>query len=72
VGSFTLNTLPSGFSPGVQYAWEIWVYSPDGGYGISYATRLVTFSNTGFAASLSSADRQLIQRPRDVEDIPER
>ena len=71
VGSFTMNSLPPGFSPGVQYVWEIWVYSPDGGYGISYETRAVTFSNTGASATVTSQSAQL--RPAPVrEDIPKR
>jgi hypothetical protein len=47
VGSYTLSGLPARFRRGTQYAWEVWVYSPDGGYGISYDTRLVTFSSAG-------------------------
>lgn len=43
VGSYTLGSLPEGFASGVPYGWEVWVYSPDGGSGISYELRLVTF-----------------------------
>jgi hypothetical protein len=71
VGSYTLNSLPLNFSPGVQYAWEIWVYSPDGGYGISYATRLVTFSNTDMSVTGVLQPLQL-KTVRDVEDRHER
>jgi C1A family cysteine protease len=46
VGSYTLNSLPSGFSPWTEYSWEIWVYGP-GGVGISYDFRDVIFSNAG-------------------------
>jgi photosystem II stability/assembly factor-like uncharacterized protein len=47
VGSYTLNALPVGFQIGQAYAWEIWVYSPDGGYGISFLPRMVSFTNNG-------------------------
>ncbi len=47
LGSYTLNTLPAGFNVGQDYAWEIWAYSPDGGYGISYETRMISFTNRG-------------------------
>jgi hypothetical protein len=46
VGQYTLNSLPSGFSPG-DYYWEVWVYAPDGGYGISYDLYAVTITNSG-------------------------
>ena len=55
VGSYTLSGLPASFSPCVQYAWEIWVYSPDGGFGISYKTRVVFFANSGVAATPTPA-----------------
>ena len=55
VGSFRLTGLPTGFSPKLQYAWEIWAYSPDGGSGISYEARLVTFSNSGSSITAPSA-----------------
>lgn len=67
VSSFTLNGLPSGFSPGALYIWEIWVYSPDGGYGISYETRVVFFSNTG--QSITTASQSLHLEPHDLEDV---
>lgn len=51
VGTYMLNGLPPGFSPGAQYVWEIWVYSPDGGFGISYETRTIKFSNTGMSVT---------------------
>jgi uncharacterized repeat protein (TIGR01451 family) len=54
VSSYSLNSLPSGFSPGVQYGWFIAVYSPDGGYGESFYYRPVTFSNTGFGPALGA------------------
>jgi hypothetical protein len=47
VGSYTLNSLPPGFTTGYPYVWDMWVYSPDGGYGISYWAYYVTFSTTG-------------------------
>jgi hypothetical protein len=47
VSSFTLNSLPTGFTYGTPYGWNVWVYAPDGGYGISYYYRTVTFSSGG-------------------------
>ncbi|MCX7854640.1 MAG: right-handed parallel beta-helix repeat-containing protein [Anaerolineae bacterium] len=46
VGSYTLTGLPGGFSPDNWYAWEIWIYSPDGGFGISREARWVKFAGT--------------------------
>jgi hypothetical protein len=56
VGSYTLNTLPGGFAINHPYAWEIWVYSPDGGYGISYETRMISFTNQGLTDRPSAAN----------------
>jgi hypothetical protein len=71
VNGVTITGLPSGFSPGALYVWEIWVYSPDGGFGISYESRAVTFSNTGASAVVTSQSAQL--KPAPVrEDIPKR
>jgi hypothetical protein len=50
VAAYTLIGLPSGFSTGTPYVWNVWVYSPDGGYGISYYAYYVMFSTTGQAA----------------------
>jgi len=46
VSGITVNGLPSGFSYGVQYAWNVWAIGPDGGTGASYYTRYVTFSSS--------------------------
>jgi hypothetical protein len=70
VGTYPLNGLPAGFSPSVQYVWEIWVYSPDGGYGISYATYGVTFSNAGFA--MTAPQSVLPKHTRPMDDLPPR
>ncbi|MFP4394502.1 MAG: hypothetical protein ACLFTI_04480 [Anaerolineales bacterium] len=45
VGSYTLESLPAGFSTGAEYGWNVWVYGPDGGYGVSYYYRRITFSS---------------------------
>jgi hypothetical protein len=69
VGSYNLVSLPQGFTPNVQYGWEVVVYSPDGGYGISYDTSLVTFLNAGLrsptmlAPSSRNHARLLIDNP---------
>jgi len=68
VGSYTLHSLPSGFSTGDPYVWEIWVYSPDGGYGISYDSRLVRFSNTG--SSIPADTQPAPHKPMPEEGIP--
>lgn len=45
-GSYTLNTLPSGFSTHTQYGWLMLVYGSNG-YGVSYYYRAIAFNNTG-------------------------
>ena len=48
-GEYVLSSLPedsvSGepFLAGVPYVWEVWIYAPDGGYGVSLAFHEVTF-----------------------------
>ena len=49
VDNYTFNSLPAGFYTGTEYGWNVWVYSPDGGTGISYYYRRVFFSNSGLA-----------------------
>ncbi|MGC9336441.1 MAG: hypothetical protein ACP5JJ_20070 [Anaerolineae bacterium] len=44
VNGYTLTSLPSGFSTGTEYGWNLWVYGPEGGAGASYYYRTVTFS----------------------------
>jgi hypothetical protein len=41
---YALTSLPSGFATNIFYAAEVWVYSPDGGFGIS-TTSTVKFGN---------------------------
>ena len=47
VSSYTLSGLPPGFSAGVEYSWEVWLYGPDGSFGVSYEYNDVTFSGGG-------------------------
>ncbi len=47
VSDFTLNSLPSGFTFGTPYGWNVWVNASDGGSGVSYYYRTVTFSGGG-------------------------
>ncbi len=61
VGSYTLSSLPSGFSTGTEYGWNVWVYAPDGGWGISYYYRTVTFSS-GAVGTQGESDQE---RPSD-------
>ena len=51
VGSYNLTTLPAGFNYNTLYFWEIWVYSGDGGYGISYDANGVTFTSSHMNAA---------------------
>ena len=70
VGAFTLHSLPPGFVAGVYYAWNIGVYSPDGGYGISYHWyHFVKFSTTGIISEETGPTVFLRQNPP-VEDWP--
>ncbi len=48
-GSYILSKLPAGFSTGTTYIWYMWVYDTNGGYGISYWSYYVRFSNAGVA-----------------------
>jgi hypothetical protein len=74
VSGYTVTGLPAGFSSGVPYAWEIWVHNPDGGVGISYDTRFVTFTNLGFQAisGLAAVEARLLRTSQRVNDFPER
>jgi hypothetical protein len=45
VDGFDVTGLPGDFEGGAEYVWEVWVYSPDGGYGISFESRRVKFNN---------------------------
>ena len=47
VGSYLLKDLPTSMTqgPDYNYQWEVWVYSPDGGYGISYEVFWLTFED---------------------------
>jgi DNA-binding beta-propeller fold protein YncE len=52
-GSYTLHSLPPGFVPGVYYGWDVWAYSPEGGFGVSFWTREVAFGGGLSNSSLS-------------------
>lgn len=47
--NYTLYGLPSGFVPNVMYGWDVCVFSPDGGMGVSRYYQSVTFSNSGLS-----------------------
>jgi hypothetical protein len=68
VGEYVLNSLPPGFNVGDQYAWDIWVYSGDGGYGVSYQAKGVKFYNTGLDVTKASQPNQTKNLP-DLEDL---
>lgn len=42
--SYTLDSLPSGFNYDMEYGWLVIVYSPEGGYGLPYYARAITFT----------------------------
>ncbi len=65
VSSYTLNGLPAGFKVNTQYVWDMWVYSPDGGYGISYYAYYVRFSTAGFEVASTERSRESV-RPDDL------
>lgn len=45
-GIYTLTGLPPGFALWQYYGWEVWVYGDDGGYGVSFETYVITFTDT--------------------------
>ena len=53
--SYTLNSLPSGFSTYTWYVWFVWVYAPDGGVGESLDYHSVYFTNTGSTSPLQQS-----------------
>jgi len=71
-GEFTLTNLPRDsvtgepFVAGVPYVWEVWIYAPDGGYGVSLAFHEVTFEGTARQSlDLTPAElQQLVERWR--------
>ena len=65
VSSYALRDLPSGFEYGVDYAWDIWVYSPEGGTGVSYWAYIVSFSDT----NLGEATGVLKRMPHTIVDL---
>lgn len=65
VGSYILGGLPPGFRTGTAYVWNIWVYSPDGGYGISYYAYYVMFSTTAGQATAEGLRRSI-----ETKDLP--
>jgi len=68
VGSYTLTNRPPGFNIGVWYSWEIWIYSPDGGYGISFESRAVSFTS----GSLSALPAEQITPAKNAPDMKDR
>lgn len=67
VGSYTLTSLPPGMSTGTGYGWNVWVYSPDGGTGISYYFRWVTFT-TSTGATADGLEERYRDPDRLLED----
>ncbi len=61
VNSYTLSSLPSGFNPGEQYNWFMWVYGVNG-HGESYYYRNVTFSNSGRYVTIEDNPASTLKR----------
>lgn len=60
-----INNDPAPFATGVPYFWEVWIYGPDGGYGVSLKYRQVTFGPARQAVTLSAIDIQrLVEQSR--------
>lgn len=70
VGGFTLNGLPEGFETYAWYLWNVWVYSPDGGVGVSYWANWVYFTNTGYAPAQPPPQRLVLKPAPLPEDWP--
>jgi hypothetical protein len=47
IGIYQLNSLPASLSTGVKYVWQVLVNGLDGGLGVSFESRGITFSNAG-------------------------
>lgn len=70
VSSYVLGGLPADFSPGVPYAWNMWVYGDEDleSGGISYWAYYVTFS--GSALSLAPIEtHKTLRQPDNVEAL---
>jgi len=52
--SFTLNSLPGGFTPGTSYTWDVILLAPDGATGVSRAARSVRLA-TGIHGRVTQA-----------------
>jgi FG-GAP-like repeat len=49
---YTLTNRPPGFKVNRLYAWQISIYSPDGGMGVSYYAYEVQFINSGLSTDV--------------------
>jgi uncharacterized repeat protein (TIGR01451 family) len=61
-GDYTLTGFPPGFYPDTEYGWAVGVWSPDGGYGMSYYFRTIRFQSLESALRLDKAPA----RPRNA------
>ena len=43
--TYFLTDLPDGVLAGYLYRWEVWVYRPDGGFGVSYEANWITLTD---------------------------
>ncbi len=67
VSQYTLNSLPAVFKTNTIYEWDIWVYGPDGGFGIPLLSNAILFTNTNRSSSLSSPLNAQPLIPKDLE-----
>lgn len=70
VSNFTLQSLPPGFETNYYYVWNMWAYDGLGGFGISYYSSWVAFSNDGDAASVPLPSAQVIRSEAIELDLP--
>lgn len=71
VGGIIIYGLPPGFTSGTTYVWEIWIYSPDGGIGISLEARPVAFSDLNITDFTAPDPLVLMSREKWLnQDLP--
>lgn len=66
VNHYPLNFLPTGIDVYDRVIWEVWMYSPDGGYGVSYDARWFTFTGSKSFPEYIPED----PRPKEIPEMP--
>jgi hypothetical protein len=67
VGSFTLSGLAEDMAYDHEYGWDVWVYTPEDGFGDSYYLRTVTFLDSDGSGPVSPEGVEV--KPR-AEGLP--